>query len=179
MNIALSIGSAGTGRIRAMRSTRLFGTALAAALASLLGLGPEAAAGLGSRPETYQARHESATALPVWLVRHKLRQRGYRDITAVSAVPDGFAVLAQDRWGRRVKLYVAGASGETVPRGGYGLAHLKPAEVAAQLAALGYECLSPIAFRHQHYEALASTAQGESVRLHIDPLSGAVWHERA
>ena len=92
---------------------------------------------------------------------------------------DGFAVLAQDRWGRRVKLYVDGASGETVPRGGYGLAHLKPADVAAHLAALGYDCLGPVAFRRQHYEALAGTGQAEPVRLHIDPVSGAVWHERA
>ncbi|HUI17271.1 MAG TPA: hypothetical protein VL244_06365 [Alphaproteobacteria bacterium] len=177
--MALSIGSAGTGRIRTMRSTRLFAATLAAALASLLGLGPEAAAGLDSRPETYQARHESAAALPVWLVRYKLRQHGYRDITAVSALPDGFAVLAHDRWGRRVRLFVDGASGETVPRGGYGLAHLKPADVAAHLAALGYECLSPISFRHQHYEALARAGQAEPLRLHVDPLSGAVWHERA
>jgi hypothetical protein len=179
MNIALSIGSAGSGTIHVMFNTRLFAAAFAAALASLLGLGPEAGAALGSRPEAYPARHESATALPVWLVRYKLRQRGYRDITAVHALPDGFAVLAQDRWGRRVKLYVDGASGEAVPRGGYGLAHLAPADVAAQLAALGYARVSPIAFRRQHYEALASSAQGEPVRLHIDPLSGAVWHERA
>jgi hypothetical protein len=179
MNMALSIGSAGTGKIRAMRNSRLFGTAFAAALVSLLGLGPDAAAGLGSRPETYQARHESAAALPLWLVRYKLRQRGYRDITAVSALSDGFAVRAQDRWGRRVKLYVDGASGEAVPRGGYGLAHLTPADVAARLAALGYECVSPIAFRHRHYVALARAGQVEPLRLHIDPLSGAVWQERA
>ncbi len=177
--MALSIGSAGTGKIRTMRSTRLFAATLAAALASLLGLGPEAAAGLDSRPETYQARHESAAALPAWLVRYKLRRRGYRDITAVSALPDGFAVLARDRWGRRVRLFVDGASGEAVPRGGYGLAHLKPADVAAHLVALGYECLSPISVRRQHYEALARAGQAEPLRLHIDPLSGAVWHERA
>src|SRR6516225_4084479 len=54
-----------------MRETRLFTTAIAAALASLLGLGPEAAADLESRPQAYQAQSQGSTALPIWLVRFK------------------------------------------------------------------------------------------------------------
>jgi len=162
-----------------MRESRLFGTAFAAALASLLGLGPGAASGLQAPPEAYQAQQESGSAMPLWLVRYKLRRRGYQDISAASAGPDGFTVLAQDRWGRRVKLYVDGASGEAVPRSGYGLAQLKAADVPAHIAGLGYRCLGPVGASRQHFEVLARMGAQEPVRLHIDPVSGAVWHERS
>lgn len=161
-----------------MRDTRILGTAFAAALASLLGLGPASAGDLSRPPESFQAREESGATLPVWLVRYKLRQLGYHDISRVSAQGDGFAVLAQDRWGRRVKLYVDGLSGEVVPRGGFGLAHLTREDVARRLSALGYECLAPVDYREERYQVLARTTDGKRLRLAIDPLSGAVWHER-
>ncbi|HXQ65157.1 MAG TPA: hypothetical protein VN980_01175 [Alphaproteobacteria bacterium] len=161
-----------------MRDTRILGTAFAAALASLLGLGPASAGDLSRPRESFQAGEESGGTLPVWLVRYKLRQLGYQDITRVSAQGDGFAVLAQDRWGRRVKLFVDAVTGEVVPRGGYGLAHLTREDVAQRLSALGYECLAPVDYREEHYQVLARTAEGKRLGLAIDPLSGAVWHER-
>ncbi len=160
------------------RAGRRSGTAFAAALASLLGLGPQSAAALALGPEAYQAAPESGAPLPAWLVRHKLRQLGYRDIIHVEALRPGFAVQAQDRWGRRVKLYVDAATGEPVPQGGYGLAHLKREEVEDRLGRLGYQCLGPIASRDGHYQVLARGAAGERCLLNVDALSGAVWHER-
>lgn len=162
-----------------MRDSRFFTTAFAAALASLLGLGPGAAADLAAAPESYQAREAGSAPLPLWLVRYKLRQSGYQDILDVSPLPDAFAVLAQDRWGRRVKLYVDAASGAVVPREGYGLAHLRREEVKGHLAALGYECLAPAAASAEHYEVLARAPDGRTLRLNIDPVSGAVWHLRS
>ena len=162
-----------------MRDSRFFTTAFAAALASLLGLGSGAAADLASAPESYQARDADSAPLPLWLVRYKLRQSGYQDILRVSPLPDAFVVLAQDRWGRRVKLYVDAASGTVVPREGYGLAQLRREEVAGHLAALGYECLTPAALSAGHYEVLARGPEARTLQLNIDPVSGAVWHARA
>ena len=170
-----------------MRDSRFFATAFAAALASLLGLGPGAAADLAAAPESYQARDADSAPLPVWLVRYKLRQAGYHDIADVRPVVNGvaqgaahgFAVLAQDRWGRRVKLYVDGASGAVRPQEGYGLAPLRREEVAEHLAALGYDCLAPAIACADRYEVLARDAERGEVRLNIDPVSGAVWHARS
>ncbi|HYB58413.1 MAG TPA: hypothetical protein VEK12_19800, partial [Alphaproteobacteria bacterium] len=89
------------------------------------------------------------------------------------------AILAQDRWGRRVKLYVDAVSGEVAPAGRYGLAHLTREDVAQRLSALGCECLTPVDYREEHYQLLARAADGKRVRLAIDPLSGALSHERA
>lgn len=158
-----------------MRETRLFATAIAAALASLLGLGPEAAADLESRPQAYQAQSQGGTALPVWLVRFKLRQLGYQDIYRVRAEDGGFAVQAHDRWGRHVKLFVDARTGEVVPRAGYGLAHLRRDDVPRHLEALGYRCLAPAAYRDEHYRVVVRDQDGERRMVRIDPLSGAVW----
>lgn len=65
-----------------------------------------------------------------------------------------------------------------VPRGGFGLAHLTREDVARRLSALGYECLAPVEYREERYQVLARTTDGKRLRLAIDPLSGAVWHER-
>ncbi len=158
-----------------MRDTRLFTTAIAAALASLLGLGPEAAAALESRPQAYQAQSQGATALPIWLVRYKLRQLGYQDIHRVRAEADGFAVHAHDRWGRPIKLFVDSRTGELVPRAGYGLAHLRRDDVPRHLEALGYQCLAPAAYRDEHYQVVARGQDGERRMVRVDPVSGAVW----
>lgn len=162
-----------------MRETRLFGTAFAAALASLLGLGAAAAADLDSRPQAYHARAETGAALPVWLVRYKLRQLGYRDIYRVSAATGGFSVFAYDRWGRHVKLFVDARTGDATAMEGHGLAHLSTHDVVRHLAALGYECLAPVAYRDEHYRVLARDADGVPRMLKVDPLSGAAWFERA
>ena len=158
-----------------MRDTRLFTTAIAAALASLLGLGPEAAADLENRPQAYQAQSQGAAALPIWLIRYKLRQLGYQDIYRVRAEADGFAVQAHDRWGRHVKLFIDSRTGEVVPRAGYGLAHLRPDDVPRHLEALGYQCLTPVAYRDEHYLVVARDRDGERRIVRVDPVSGAVW----
>ena len=36
----------------------------------------------------------------------------------------------------------------------------------------------PFDYREEHYQVLARTAEGKRLGLAIDPLSGAVWHER-
>src|SRR5271169_228564 len=79
-----------------MRDTRLYTTAFAAAFASLLGLGPGAAANLSTPPQSYESERTGGETLPIWLVRYKLRKRGYQDIYRVSAEGDGFAVCAHD-----------------------------------------------------------------------------------
>lgn len=158
-----------------MRETRFFSAAFAAALASLLGLGPSAAADLGSRPHSYQTQPESGARLPVWLVRFKLRQRGYQDITDVSEDVDGFAVRAYDRWGRLAKLFVDPYTGEVISRAGYGLAHLSRNDLALHLEALGFEPLAPAAYRDQHYRVIVRDESGACRTVNIDPLSGAVW----
>ncbi|MFI4986930.1 MAG: hypothetical protein ACHQF3_05795 [Alphaproteobacteria bacterium] len=162
-----------------MHDARFFSATFAAALAALLGLGPAAAASLERGPQDYRVTPESAAAMPAWLVRYKLRRLGYRAIARVEAVAEGFAVLAQDRWGRRVKLLMDSSTCELIPRGGYGLAHLVAAEVAGHLAGLGYQCLAPATHCCGHYQVLAREAGGVPCRLNVDPLSGAVWHERA
>jgi hypothetical protein len=158
-----------------MRETRLFGTAFAAALASLLGLGPSAAVGLESTPQSYQAAPDDSEALPVWLVRFKLRRQGYQDIYRVSEAADGFAVRAHDQWGRHVKLFVDARTGRVVPRAGYGLAHLRAEDVTRHLGDLGYEILVPVTYRDQHFQVIARDARGARHLVNVDPLSGAFW----
>jgi len=162
-----------------MRDTRVFTAAFAAALASLLGLGPGAAADLSSPPLSYESERASGEALPIWLVRYKLRQHGYQNIHRVSAEAGGFAVRAHDRWGRHVKLFVDPHSGNVLPRPGYGVAHLRPEDLNRHLASLGYKCLSAPAYRDDHYEAIAEDAQGTRHVVNIDPVSGAAWSARA
>ena len=162
-----------------MRDTRIFTTAFAAALASLLGLGPGAAADLSSSPQSYESERASGESLPIWLVRYKLRQRGYQDIYRVSMEVGGFAVLAHDRWGRHVRLFVDPHSGNVIPRPGYGLAQLRPGDVNRHLASLGFKPLSEPSYRDDHYEALAEDAQGTWQIVKIDPVSGAAWSGRA
>lgn len=158
-----------------MRDTRLFTTAMAATLASLLGLGPEAAADLESRPQAYHAQSQAGAALPVWLVRYKLRQLGYQDIYRVLDEGDGYAVQAHDRWGRHVKLFVDSRTGEVVPRAGYGLAHLRREDVPRHLETLGYQCLAPAANEGERYRVVACDERGERLMVRVDPLTGAVW----
>ena len=158
-----------------MRDTRLYTTAFAAAFASLLGLGPGAAANLSTPPQSYESERTGGETLPIWLVRYKLRQRGYQDIYRVSAEGDGFAVCAHDCWGRHVKLFVDAHSADVIPRPGYGLAHLRPEDVTPHLASLGYACLTEPAYHGDHYRALARDAQGMRHVVNVDPLSGAVW----
>lgn len=158
-----------------MRETRFFSTAFAAALASLLGLGPSGAADLNSRPQSFQAEPASGVRLPIWLVRFKLRQRGFQDITEVSEDDDGFAVRAYDRWGRLTKLFVDPHTAEVIPRAGYGLAHLRRDELAGHLEALGFEPLAPATRRDGHYRVIAHDKSGSRRIVNIDPLSGTVW----
>ncbi|HYB11752.1 MAG TPA: hypothetical protein VEJ16_19000 [Alphaproteobacteria bacterium] len=158
-----------------MRDTRLYTTAFAAAFASFLGLGSGAAAGLATPPQSYESERIAGETLPIWLVRYKLRQRGYQDIYRVNVEGDGFAVHAHDCWGRHVKLYVDGCSAQVIPRPGFGLAHLCLEDVAPHLASLGYDCLTEPTYRDDHFQALARDTAGVRSIVNIDPLSGAVW----
>lgn len=158
-----------------MRDARFFTAAMAAALASLLGLGPGAAAEIEIRPQAYQAQLQGGAPLPVWLVRYKLRQLGYQDIYRVRAEDDGYAALAHDHWGRHVKLFVDSRTGEVVPRAGYGLARLRPDDVQRHLEALGYQCLTPVVYRDEHYQVIARGRDGARRTIRVDPVTGAAW----
>jgi hypothetical protein len=155
-----------------------FGTAFAAALASLLGLGPSAGADLSMGPSAYQAT-TAAAALPIWLVRFKLRQRGYQDITDIDEAGEGLAVRALDRWGRPVKILVDRLSGAVLPRAGYGLAHLRGDELERRLASLGLEPLAPASYRDRSIRVLARDAGGQRHMVRIDPVTGTAWFARA
>ncbi|HLI12955.1 MAG TPA: hypothetical protein VKY65_15285 [Alphaproteobacteria bacterium] len=159
----------------AMRETRAFMAAFAAALASVLGMGTTAAAGSNSAPQDYHADAATGAVLPTWLVRFKLRQLGYQDLGDIVDMADGFAVEARDRWGRRVRLFVDARRGEIVPRRGYGLAHLRAADLPAHLDALGYRCLGVLAYRDGCYRAVAQDPAGCELQVNIDAYTGAVW----
>jgi hypothetical protein len=155
----------------------IFGTAFAAALASLLGLGPSGAANLSVGPSAYEATAEMP-ALPIWLVRFKLRQKGYQDIAGVDETGDGLAVRAHDRWGRDVKILVDRKSGEEIAHPGYGLAHLDAAELATRLEALGLTPLAPAAYRDGTIRVLARDDEGARHIVRVDPITATAWFER-
>jgi hypothetical protein len=155
----------------------IFGTAFAAALASLLGLGPSGAANLSAGPSAYEATAEAPT-LPIWLVRFKLRQKGYQDIAEIDETGDGLAVRAHDRWGRDVRILVDRKSGEEIARPGYGLAHLDAAELGTRLDALGLAPMAPAAYRDGTIRVLARDADGARHAVRLDPITGTAWFER-
>ena len=158
-----------------MRRTGIFETVFAAAFASVMGLGAAGAATLEQGPDTYRAEPAGGSSLPVWLVRHKLRQQGYQDIEAVRAAEHGFAVDARDEWGRRVRLLVDRSTGEIMPQPGYGMAHLGVAEVAALVEQKGMALCSRIVRCDDRYELKALDGQGALRDVHVDPLTGAMW----
>ena len=160
--------------LRVMRD--IFGTAFAAALASLLGLGPSGAAGLSVGPAAYQAT-AAAPVLPLWLVRFKLRQRGYQDISALTAAGDGLAVRAHDRWGRDVRILVDPKSGDEIARAGYGIAHLDAGELATRLASVGLVPVSA-AYRDEALSVVARDADGIDRAVRVDPVTGTIWFAR-
>ena len=130
----------------------------------------------------------AATGQDGWLTLHevqlKLEALGYRELTKIERDDDKYEVKAIDAQGQRVELDVdplTGAIlGTEVKRSKGSRSDTDQAswltlhQVQVKLEATGYRDIQEIERERDHYQAKATDAQGQRVKLAIDPRSGDV-----
>ncbi|APR06236.1 PepSY domain-containing protein [Thauera chlorobenzoica] len=130
----------------------------------------------------------AATGQDGWLTLHevqlKLEALGYRELTKIERDDDKYEVKAIDAQGQRVELDVdplTGAIlGTEVKRSKGSRSDTEQAswltlhQVQVKLEATGYRDIQEIERERDHYQAKATDAQGQRVKLAIDPRSGDV-----
>lgn len=130
----------------------------------------------------------AATGQDGWLTLHevqlKLEALGYRELTKIERDDDKYEVKAIDAQGQRVELDVdplTGAIlGTEVKRSKGSRSDAEQAswltlhQVQVKLEATGYRDIQEIERERDHYQAKATDAQGQRVKLAIDPRSGDV-----
>ncbi len=130
----------------------------------------------------------AATGQGDWLTLHevqlKLEALGYRELTKIERDDDKYEVKAIDAQGQRVELDVdplTGAIlGTEVKRSKGSRSDTEQAswltlhQVQVKLEATGYRDIQEIERERDHYQAKATDARGQRVKLAIDPHSGDV-----
>lgn len=123
-----------------------------------------------------------------WLTLHevqlKLEALGYRELTKIEREDDKYEVKATDPQGQRVEIDVdpvTGAVLDTEVKRSKGdrsntdqASWLTVHQVQVKLEATGYRDIQEIERERDHYQAKATDARGQRVKLAIDPHSGDV-----
>lgn len=127
-------------------------------------------------------------ALSLHEVQLGLETMGYRDVTKIDRERDKLEIEATDSQGRRVEIDVDPAKGNVlateVRRGERDRADtaqgswLTMHQVQVKLEAMGYRDVEKIERERDGYEAKATTAQGQRVKLAVAPRSGEVIEAR-
>ncbi|HEY0877365.1 MAG TPA: PepSY domain-containing protein [Zeimonas sp.] len=122
-------------------------------------------------------------------VQLRLEAMGYRELTKIVREPDRLRIKATDSQGRRVDLAVDPVHGDVldaevrrsrverteVDRASWLTLH----QVQVKLEAMGYRDIEEIERERNGYEAKATSAQGQRVKLAVAPRSGEVSEGRA
>lgn len=128
-------------------------------------------------------------ALSLHEVQLELAAMGYRELTKIERERNKLEIEATDSQGRRVKIDVDPVNGNVlatkVRRDDRGRTDPAQAswltlhQVQVKLEAIGYRDIEKIERERDGYEAKATSAQGERVKLTVTPRSGEIIEARA
>lgn len=162
-----------------MKALALFSTALlAAALTQAAAPTPTSAPAVA--PTAAPATAPATAPLGLAEVHQRVLAAGYRDVRELQRKRSGFEAEATDRDGRRVELTLDLATGAVrqveVQRGSAPApaAGLDLGQLLARVEAAGYRAVHKIEREGDQVEVRAEDAQGQRVKLRLDPTTGAV-----
>ena len=155
-------------------------------LVATLVLGSGIAAGATVFVPALAAQASGGTGQAPWLTLHEVQLRlaamGYRDLTKIQREGHQIEISATDPQGRRVDVDVDSVTGDILDTE---VRRSRPAttengraswltmhQVQVKLEALGYRDIVEIDRERDRYEAKATDAQGQRVKLAVAPRSG-------
>lgn len=154
---------------------------LIAGLVQAAGPAPQAASAAATAPSAATATAPTAAApLSLAELHQRLVAAGYRDITELQRKRGQVEAEARDRDGRRVELTLdPGSAALRRSEPERDQARATPAgldlgQLLARVEAAGYRAVSKIEHEGDTVEVRAEDAQGQRVKLRLDPLTGAL-----
>lgn len=139
--------------------------------------------------ETHPSARGATGELTLHEVQLKLDAMGYREVTKIERERDKLEIEATDQQGRRVDIDVDSVTGDVLDtevrrsKGNGSDSHqaswLTMHQVQVKLEAMGYRDIEEIDRERNHYEARATDARGQRVKVAIAPRSGEIIKSRA
>lgn len=133
-----------------------------------------------SQPASNAVTAPAAEALSLADVHQRLLAAGYREVSELQRKRDHVEAEARDRDGRRVELELDPTSA-AVRRSKFkgdsqrtAVTGLDLGELLAKVEAAGYRAVRKIEREHDEVEVSADDAQGQRVKLRLDPQTGAL-----